>query len=266
MSGAPANMTFADAKERFSSRVADYVKFRPGYPAAILDLLRDECGLREGESCVIADVGSGTGFLAELFLRQGNRVFGVEPNLEMRLAGEEFLREFANFTSVAGAAEATTLADDSVNFVTAGQAFHWFEPVATRREFVRILKPGGWLVLVWNHRRMDTPFARDYEAMLNRYSADYGKVRASYPESNNVKDFFGAVACAERNLNYTQLFDWDGLAGRLHSSSYAPTEDRANYAPMMVELKRIFDAYQEGGQLPMEYETKIYFGQLKSAA
>jgi len=257
-------MTFADAKERFSSRVADYVKFRPGYPAAILDLLRDECGLRAGESCVIADVGSGTGFLAELFLRQGNRVFGVEPNLEMRRAGEEFLREFANFTSIAGAAEATTLADDSVNFVTAGQAFHWFEPVATRREFVRVLKPGGWLVLVWNHRRMDTPFARDYEAMLNRYSTDYGKVRASYPESSKVRDFFGEVACAERNLSYTQLFDWDGLAGRLNSSSYAPTEDHANYAPMMAELKRIFEAHQAGGRLPMEYETKIYFGQLKS--
>jgi SAM-dependent methyltransferase len=259
-------MTFADAKERFSSRVADYVKFRPGYPAAVLDLLRDECGLHAEESCVIADVGSGTGFLTELFLRQGNRVFGVEPNPEMRLAGEAFLREFANFTSVAGAAEATTLAGASVNFVTAGQAFHWFEPVATRREFLRILKPGGWLVLIWNHRRMDTPFARDYEAMLNRYSADYGRVRASYPESHNVKDFFGAVACAERSLSYTQLFDWDGLAGRLHSSSYAPTEQQANYAPMMVELQRIFDAYQEGGRVPMEYETKIYFGQLKSGA
>jgi SAM-dependent methyltransferase len=257
-------MTFADAKERFSRRVADYVKFRPGYPAAILDLLRDECGWRAEESCVIADVGSGTGFLAELFLRQGNRVFGVEPNLEMRLAGEGFLREFANFTSVAGSAEATTLAEASVNFVTAGQAFHWFEPLATRREFMRILQPGGWLGLIWNHRRMDTPFARDYEAMLHRYSADYGKVRALYPESNNVKDFFGTVACAERSLSYTQLFDWNGLAGRLHSSSYAPTEDQANYAPMMVELERIFDAYQESGRLPMEYETKIYFGQLKS--
>jgi SAM-dependent methyltransferase len=257
-------MTFADAKERFSRRVADYVKFRPGYPAAILDLLRDECGLRAAESCVIADVGSGTGFLAELFLRQGNRVFGVEPNLEMRLAGEGFLREFANFTSVAGAAEGTTLADASVNLVTAGQAFHWFEPMAARREFMRILKPGGWLVLIWNHRRMDTPFARDYEAMLNRYSAEYGKVRALYPESNKVKDFFGRVPCAERALSYTQLFDWDGLAGRLHSSSYAPTEGQATYAPMMVELRRIFDAYQESGRLPMEYETKIYFGQLQS--
>jgi SAM-dependent methyltransferase len=182
----------------------------------------------------------------------------------MRLAGEEFLRDFASFTSVAGAAEATGLADASVNFVTAGQAFHWFEPAATRREFMRILKPGGWLALVWNHRRMDTPFARDYEAMLHRYGTDYGKVRASYPELENVRDFFGAVTCTERILSYSQFFNWDGLAGRLRSSSYAPTEAHANYAPMMAELKRIFEAHHEDGRLAMEYETKIYFGQLKS--
>jgi SAM-dependent methyltransferase len=220
--------------------------------------------MRAGGSCTVADVGSGTGFLAELFLKQGNRVFGVEPNQEMRLAGEEFLRAFANFTSVAGAAEATTLADASVNFVTAGQAFHWFEPVATRREFMRILKPGGWLALIWNHRRMDTPFARDYEAMLHRYGTDYGKVRASYPESDNVRDFFGTATCTERILSYSQFFNWDGLAGRLRSSSYAPTEGHAHYAPMMAELKRIFDAHQEDRRLAMEYETKVYFGQLKS--
>src|SRR5271154_6620457 len=125
-------MTFADSKERFSNRVEDYVRYRPGYPAALVDLLRDECGLRAEESCVIADIGSGTGLLAELFLKQGNRVLGVEPNQEMREAGEEFLRSYVNFTSVAGAAEVTTLPDASVNFVTAGQAFHWFEPKAAR--------------------------------------------------------------------------------------------------------------------------------------
>ncbi len=140
-------MTFSDSKERFSNRVENYVKYRPGYPAALLDLLRDECGLRADESCVIADVGSGTGFLAEMFLKQGNRVFGVEPNADMRKAGEEYLQGFRNFVSVAGSAEATTLADGSVNFVTAGQAFHWFEPAATRRELSRVLTPGGWVVL-----------------------------------------------------------------------------------------------------------------------
>jgi SAM-dependent methyltransferase len=255
-------MTFSDSKERFSNRVENYVKYRPGYPAALLDLLRDECGLRADESCVIADIGSGTGFLAEIFLKQGNRVFGVEPNADMRKAGEEYLQGFRNFVSVAGSAEATTLADGSVNFVTAGQAFHWFEPVATRREFSRVLTPGGWVVLVWNHRRMDTPFARDYEELLKHYGTDYERVRASYPEAHTVRDFFGDVPCLGRDLKYDQSFDWDGLSGRLHSSSYAPTEEHENYAPMMSELRRLFDAHAENGRLRMEYETKVYFGQL----
>jgi SAM-dependent methyltransferase len=265
VSEALTTMTFSDPKERFSNRVDDYVRYRPGYPAALLDLLRDECGLRAEDSCVVADIGSGTGLLTEMFLKQGNRVFGVEPNQEMRTAGEEYLRGYTNFVSVAGAAEATTLPDASVNFVTAGQAFPWFEPVATRREFLRILKPHGWLVVVWNRRRMDTPFAGDYEAMLEHYGTDYLRVRAAYPEIHNVKDFFGAGQCMERALSYSQLFDWNGLAGRLHSSSFAPTEGQANYAPMMAELKRIFDAHQESGHLGMEYETRIYFGQLKNA-
>lgn len=257
-------MTISDSKERFSNRVQDYVKYRPGYPAGLLDLLREECGLRADASCVIADVGSGTGLLAELFLKQGNRVFGVEPNADMRKAGEEYLQGFPNFVSVKGSAESTTLSDGSVNFVTAGQAFHWFEPAATRREFSRVLAPGGWVVLVWNHRRMDTPFARDYEALLKHYGTDYEKVRASYPEAHTVRDFFGEVPCIGRDLQYAQTFDWNGLAGRLHSSSYAPTLEHKNYAPMMAELRRLFDAHAENGLLAMEYETKIYLGQLKS--
>jgi SAM-dependent methyltransferase len=258
-------MTFSDAKQRFSGRVADYARYRPGYPAAFLDLLRDECGLRSQESCVIADVGSGTGLLAEMFLKQGNRVYGVEPNQEMREAGEAYLDQHKNFTSVAGSAEATTLPDGSVHFVTVGQAFHWFEPRATRREFLRILAPGGWVVVAWNDRRMDTPFARDYEAMLQRYGTDYRHVREAYPQPATIKDFFGEVPFAERELSNSQLFDWDGLTGRLRSSSYAPTRDHPNNAPMMAQLEGIFDAHQENGRLRMEYETIIYFGQLKSA-
>ena len=265
MSNVPTTMTFSDAKERFSSRVKDYVRYRPGYPAALLDLLRDECGLRAGESCVIGDIGSGTGLLAELFLKQGNRVLGVEPNQEMREAGEAYLSEYANFTSVAGSAEATTLADGSANFVTVGQAFHWFEPRATRREFFRVLAPGGWVVVAWNDRRMDTPFARDYEAMLLNYGTDYGRVREAYPQPTTIKEFFGEARFGERELSNSQEFDWDGLVGRLRSSSYAPREGQANHAAMMAELQRIFDAYQESGRLRMEYVTKIYFGQLKSA-
>jgi SAM-dependent methyltransferase len=266
MSSVRAAMTFSDAKDRFSSRVADYVRYRPGYPAALLDLLRDECGLRAAESCVVADIGSGTGLLAELFLKQGNRVFGVEPNPEMRAAGEEFLGPYVNFTSVAGAAEATTLADESVNFVTAGQAFHWFEPAGARREFLRILRPGGWVTVVWNDRRMDTPFARDYEAMLLHYGTDYASVRDAYPQADTIKSFFGDVRFGARELNNNQVLDWDGLSGRLRSSSYIPGEGQTNYAQMMEEAQKLFEAHQENGRVRMEYATRIYFGQLKRGA
>src|SRR5258705_12626233 len=93
--------------QRFSSRVDNYVRFRPGYPDELIDSLRTENGLTE--QAVIADVGSGTGKLTELFLRHGNSVFAVEPNQEMREAGERLLAHFPGFTSIHGTAEATTL-------------------------------------------------------------------------------------------------------------------------------------------------------------
>lgn len=160
-------MTFADAKQRFSSRVADYVRYRPGYPSEVLPLLRTECGLKPGH--VVADIGSGTGFLSELFLKNGNRVYGIEPNDAMREAGEEYLASYDNFSSIVGSAEATTLESGSVDFVSAGQAFHWFAPSATRTEFRRVLKANGWIVILWNDRQRDTPFADAYENLLLKY-------------------------------------------------------------------------------------------------
>src|SRR2546425_7349716 len=166
-----SGMTFADAKQRFSNRVADYARYRPGYPPAVLDLLRTECGLRPGH--VIADIGSGTGLLSELFLKNGNRVFGVEPNEAMRQAGEEHLASYDGFTSINGSAEATALLNASVEFVTAAQAFHWFDPMAARREFLRILKPRGWFVVLWNDRRMEEAQpTRDYEGLLERFGIE----------------------------------------------------------------------------------------------
>lgn len=256
-------MPFVDAKQRFSNRVADYVRYRPGYPPALLELLRDECGLRAEHA--IADVGSGTGLLAKLFLENGNRVYGIEPNAEMRAAGEEFLRDYKNFTSIDGSAEATSLSAASVDFVMAGQAFHWFEPKATRREFLRILKLGGWVVVIWNDRRMEeTQFGRDYESLLVRFGSDYTRVKDAYPEAGHIRDFFADRPFVARDLPNEQRFDWQGLCGRLRSSSYAPTEGHPNYAPMMAELRKIFDATSENGFVSMEYFTRIYFGQLES--
>jgi len=256
-------MTFADAKQRFSARVADYVRYRPGYPSALLDLLRAECSLRAGH--IIADIGSGTGFLSELFLKNGNRVYGVEPNKDMRRAGEEYLASYDGFSSIEGSAEATTLDDASVDFVTAGQSFHWFEPDAARREFVRILKPGGWMVIAWNDRRMEeASFTRAYENILERFGIDYKNVKDSYPEADRIREFLSNFS--QRDLPNYQILDWDSLRGRLRSSSFSPTEGHPDYTPMMEELRKLFDAYQQDDQVRMDYFTRVYYGHVKASA
>jgi len=256
-------MTFTDAKQRFSNRVVDYVRYRPGYPAAALETLRKECALRPGH--VIADIGSGTGFLAELFLKNGNRVYGVEPNEAMRLAGEEYLASYDGFSSIEGSAESTTLDDSSIDFVTAGQAFHWFEPNAARGEFSRILKSSGWVVVLWNERLTDTThFLRDYEGLIRKFGTDYARVNESYPREEQMRDFFQHHAYRQEGLPNFQVFDFEGLAGRARSSSYMPAQDHPNFAPMMAELERIFRAHQRDGTVRIEYLTHLYFGRFQA--
>jgi SAM-dependent methyltransferase len=253
-------MTFADAKQRFSNRVADYLRYRPGYPTAVLDALRENCGLRPGH--VVADIGSGTGFLSELFLKNGNRVYGVEPNSEMRKAGQEYLASHDGFSSIEGSAESTTLEDASVDFVTAGQAFHWFEPEKTRAEFRRILRPQGWVVVVWNFREKETPFAKAYEDFLVKFGTDYTRVRDSYPKSHDVQGFFLGGEFLHRALPGERPLDWDELAGLLRSASYMPQEGHANFAPMMDALRELFRTYQENGRVRVDYATHLYAGRL----
>ena len=257
-------MSFVDSKERFSLRAADYIRYRPGYPSTVRDVLRAECFLKSGHA--IADIGSGTGFLSELFLKNGNRVFGVEPNEAMRKAGEEYLAEYDNFFSTNGSAEETTLDDHSVDFVASGQAFHWFEPVPARREFARILKQEGWVVVVWNERLTDTtPFLRDYEALIQKFNTDYTKVNESHPREEQMKNFFDANEYRSRKIPNFQEFDFDGVAGRLRSSSYMPGSDHPNFAAMMAELRGIFEAHNQDGKVRLEYNTRIYFGHLAVA-
>jgi SAM-dependent methyltransferase len=253
-------MAVTDPTQRFSSRVGNYVRYRPGYPSAVVDLLRKECGL--SSNTVIADVASGTGIFTRMLLDNGNRVFGVEPNAEMRQAGEEFLVAHPHFTSVAGTAEATTLADHSVDFVTAAQAAHWFDRQKARREFIRILKPGGCAVLLWNERRIDsTLFLRAFEQLLLRYGTDYQSVRHERT-TQEIETFFAPSAFQVRTFDYRQAFDYPALEGRLLSSSYTPQADDAGYGPMLRELRRVFDAHQVSGRVAFDYNTLIYYGQL----
>jgi SAM-dependent methyltransferase len=246
---------------RFSSRVENYVKFRPGYPPQIIDLLKDDCGL--SKESIIADIGSGTGILAELFLKSGNSVFGVEPNQAMRLAGERLLSAYDRFVSVGASAENTGLDAQSIDFITAGQAFHWFNLPKARQEFQRILRPAGWVVLIWNERRLDsTPFLRDYEDLLLSFGTDYQDVRHENI-IDSIRKFFSPSQPKLQKFDNVQMFDYEGLKGRLLSASYTPEPEHPNFEPMLARLAEIFARHEKGGKVAFEYDTTVYFSHLE---
>jgi ubiquinone/menaquinone biosynthesis C-methylase UbiE len=252
-------MPVTNPTQRFSSRVDNYVRYRPGYPAEVLILLKSECGLTS--ESVIADIAFGTGIFTRMLLENGNHVFGVEPNAEMRRAGEEFLRSYSRFTAVVGTAEATTLPDHGVDLVTAAQAAHWFDCEKARREFIRILNPGGWTVLLWNDRRTDsTEFERQYERLLLTYGTDYKEVRQQ-GMSLAIEGLFGQ-SFQTSAFEYKQSFDYAGLEGRLLSSSYSPQKGDARYDPMLGELRRIFDDHHVNGAVSFDYDTRVYYARL----
>jgi SAM-dependent methyltransferase len=253
-------MPAPDSTQRFSSRVEKYARYRPSYPPEVIQLLQRECALKPAS--VVADIASGTGIFTRLLLEAGCKVFGVEPNPDMRKAGEEFLARFPNFTSVAGSAETTTLPDCSADLATAAQAAHWFDLKKARHEFARILKPHGWAVLLWNERCVDTtPFLRDYEQLLLTYGTDYRDVRHERTTAN-IQEFFAPSSFHPREFAYHQACDYVGLEGRLLSSFYTPAPDDPNHGPMLEALRRIFDQHQSQGQVTLEYITRVYYGQL----
>jgi len=245
---------------RFSDRVENYVRYRPGYPPEVLDLLRAECGLQASQ--IVADIASGTGVFTRLLLESGNSVFAVEPNPEMREMGMHELESYDRLVSVAGTAEETTLRSASVDFVTAAQAAHWFDLPCARAEFARILRPDGWCVLIWNERcATSTPFLRDYEQLLLTYGTDYKEVRHERTTAT-IHEFLATALCHERVFGLRQQLDYEGAAGRLLSSSYAPLEGHPSYAPMMWELQRIFRAHATDDNVAFEYNTRVFYGHL----
>ena len=252
-----------DPTTRFSDRVENYVRYRPTYPPEVIGCLKEICSLTD--KSVIADVGSGTGILTKLFLENGNHVFAIEPNREMREAAEKLLAEEENFTSVAGTAEDTGLPAGSVDFIVAGQAFHWFDRAKSKVEFQRILRPGGWVVLVWNERETETsPFLREYEAFLDAHATDYQRVNHTHISVEILREFYapGTFQCS--CFSNSQHFDFEGLKGRCLSSSYIPNAGHPGHESMLAGLKTLFDTHQSsGGFVRFSYQTRVYHGRFE---
>jgi SAM-dependent methyltransferase len=245
--------------ERFSSRVEHYVRYRPSYPSAAIDLLKTHCGL--SSAAVVADIGSGTGILTELLLESGAQVIGVEPNDEMRVAAEARLGAQARFRSVNGTAEATTLPPASIDLLVAGQAFHWFDVDRARHEALRLLRSAGFAALLWNERPAEaTAFLDDYAALLLRHCAEYAQITASRADEASMRRFFGGAMDLATFPNQ-QSFDFEGLKGRLMSSSYAPEPGDPQHQPMMAGLRELFARHQHRGRVVFPYRTLVYFGQ-----
>ncbi len=245
--------------ERFSNRVENYARHRPSYPPAVMETLRAECGL--APDSVVADVGSGTGILTEQLLRVAGKVYGVEPNREMREEAERQLSARAKFISVAATAESTTLPGASIDLITAAQCLHWFNLSAARAEFSRILKPGGWMAVIWNDRRDASPFMQAYRQILLRHSTDYRQVDHKRITPDVLRKFFGAEF-ETRVFDNPQVFDWEGMRGRMLSSSYMPVDNQQ----AIEELREIFDRHQRAGRVTFEQETALYWGRLTPAA
>lgn len=248
-----------DAEQRFSDRVANYVRYRPGYPDAVVHRICALTGL--APASVVADIGSGTGISSEWLLRHGFEVHAVEPNREMRAAAEHWLGQRPAFHSVPGSAQDTLLPAACVDLVVAAQAFHWFQAQAARCEFSRILKPGGWVALIWNERHLDTtPFLRGYEELLIQHATDYTQVRHENVGPQVLRSFFLDGQYQTFTVPNEQHFDFEGLKGRLLSCSYAPAEGHPGHPAMIAALVRLFDQYQSGGKVSFIYETRVHLG------
>ncbi|MBY9021191.1 MAG: class I SAM-dependent methyltransferase [Candidatus Lokiarchaeota archaeon] len=245
-----------DPKKRFSSRVENYIKFRPSYPLKIIEFLKEKKILTKDS--VVADIGSGTGILSKIFLDNGNQVYGIEPNKDMREAAEKILLGYPNFTSLEGSAESTGLEDNIIDLITAGQAFHWFDVDEAKREFKRVLKPNYNVVIIWNNRgKGGSEFNSSYENFMLKYGTDYKEVMK---KEENVDRFY--TYQKESFYNFQEL-DFNSFKGRILSASYIPLPDNPIFPRMIVELEDLFNKHQKNGFIRIEYDTEVYFGKLE---
>ena len=247
--------------ERFTGRVESYRRFRPGYPPAIVDLLQRACRL--SHDSVIADIAAGTGLLTEVFLAAGFPAIAVEPNAGMRVACAELNPAYPRFSVVEGTAEATGLADRSVDLITVAQAMHWFNEDKARAEFVRILKPGGNCAVIYNNRHPGgDAFHEGYERLLQEFGIDYKAVKQQHVGRKRLAAFFAPAPMECTALPNEQSFDLEGLEGRVLSSSYMPQRGQPRFAEMREAVRRLFHETQTDGRVTMKHDCVVCWGKL----
>lgn len=245
-----------DPKQRFSDRVADYIKYRPKYPKEVIDILKREINLSSGDT--VADIGAGTGFLTELFLDHGNLTYAVEPNEAMRKACSDLYGTDNLLKIVDGSAEVTQLPDQAIDLIVAGTAFHWFDPIETKKEFMRILKPEGHILLIWNVRKDDAPFTAGYEEILRRRIPEYAVSQHRKFDPELIRDFLHPRQMKKQVLANSQSFDWDGFKGRALSSSFMPRQGLL-HDEVLSEMHDLYHRYEENGQVSFQYDTIMYY-------
>lgn len=248
-----------DSTKRFSDRVDDYTKYRPSYPQEAVNYILNVGNV--ADTSRIADIGSGTGKFTELLLKKCEKVYGVEPNAEMRLAAENLLKCYRSFVSINATAENTTLDDKSIDCITTAQAFHWFDIKKVKTEFMRILKENKYVFIIWNKRYKNTNFMVSYEKLLNSTASEYRKVNYSNITSEIIRDFIPINYNIKKFTN-NQLFNWTMLVGRFRSSSYVPIQNPKEYNELEKKLKILFDKYAQDGQVTFNYETEVYSGKI----
>ncbi len=246
----------SDSTQRFLGKAVYYDRSRPAYPKKIIKILRKETGF--SRDSVVADVGSGTGLLTKLFLGNGNKVYGVEPNDDMRSVAERRLSKYKNFISVAGKAERTGLPAKHFDLITVGQAFHWFDPLAAKKEFTRILKKEGYVLILLYGQNEASDIKEDYKRIVEKYGRNPAHVGKT--DKKAFDSFFGKGKYKKFEVTTSKYLNFEGLKSRFLSASYMPRSDEKGYKQMVNDIKHIFEKHERDGRVKIVYNITFYLG------
>jgi len=250
-----------DHHSKFSSKAEIYAKYRWDYDPKAIASLCQIAGINHNS--VVADIGSGTGMLTAHFVNNVSKIYAIEPNAEMRAIALKNLAQYPAFVSIDALADSTTLPDNSVDLIVVGRAIHWFNAETTKPEFLRILKPNGWLATCRvTHEDLELLEAlkilRKTESGWN-VAQDKSKIL----ENNDLESYYF-------NNNYQTIKqhsviqeDWQQFLGRMLSHSPAPNSNNPLFPKFEAAAKKIFQSYSKAGILEIKIATEIKLGKIQ---